>query len=219
MDWAKTTASYIRELTVIADIIHFKKLTTEWEQSIFVSLYKGKGIALERGNYRGLKLLNQVIKVLERVAEKFLRQVHMDDIQSGFLPGCSTTDAIFLYTSYKKCSMPSTRCCTWPLPIWKSIRSCTQTCNLGSSQTQHWGVTGAAHTEHVLKPEAKCVLVATWAKNSVWKWVFTKDLAWAPYCSSRFWKPLYWDALLATSFDPSVVNHMYFVLAQSLLCQ
>ena len=96
MDWAKTTGSYIRELTVIADIIHFKNLPTEWEQSIIVSLCKGKGITLERGNYRGIKLLDQVIKVLERVAENFLRQVHIDDMQSGFLPGYSTTVAIFI---------------------------------------------------------------------------------------------------------------------------
>ena len=65
------------------------------EQSIIISLNKGKGVALERGKYQGLKLLNQVIKVLENVAEKFIwQQVHMDDMQFVFLPGCSTTDAI-----------------------------------------------------------------------------------------------------------------------------
>ena len=32
-------------------------------------------------------------------------------------------------------------------------------------------------------PEAECVLLATWMKSSVWK------CAWAPYCSSWFWKP------------------------------
>ena len=38
-------------------------------------------------------------------------------------------------------------------------------------------------------PEPECELVATWVKSSVWKWAFTKALAGAPYCSSRFWKP------------------------------
>ena len=28
----------------------------EWEESYIINLYKGKGIALDRGNYRGLKL-------------------------------------------------------------------------------------------------------------------------------------------------------------------
>ena len=52
------------------------------------------GVALERGNYWGLKWLDQFMKVLERVAENFL-QVCIDDTQFGFMPGRSTTDAIF----------------------------------------------------------------------------------------------------------------------------
>ena len=32
--------------------------------------YKGKGNALECGSYRGIKLLDQVMKVLERVIER-----------------------------------------------------------------------------------------------------------------------------------------------------
>ena len=35
--------------------------------SFIVNLYWGKGDALNRGNYRGLKLIEQVMKVLERV--------------------------------------------------------------------------------------------------------------------------------------------------------
>ena len=38
-------------------------------------------------------------------------------------------------------------------------------------------------------PEAERMLVATWVKSSVWKWVFTKVLARAPSCSSWFWEP------------------------------
>ena len=33
------------------------------------------------------------------------------------------------------------------------------------------------------------MLVTTWVKSSVYKWVFIKVPAWAPYCSSWFWKP------------------------------
>ena len=72
---------------LIEDIIHFGKTPTEWEESIIVSIYKGKDIALECGNYRGLKLLDQVMKVLERVAENFLsQQVRVDGMQFGFMP-------------------------------------------------------------------------------------------------------------------------------------
>ena len=31
-------------------------IPSDWEQSFIVCLYKGKGDALERGNYRGLNL-------------------------------------------------------------------------------------------------------------------------------------------------------------------
>ena len=82
---------------VIMDIIHLGKIPTEWEESIIISLYKGKGIALKWGNYWGLKLLDQVMKDLEKVAENFLwQQVYIDDMQFGFMPGCSTTDVIFI---------------------------------------------------------------------------------------------------------------------------
>ena len=65
--------------------------------SHIVSVYKGKGDALNRSNYRGLKLIDQVMKVLERVVEVFIRQrVVINDMQCGFMQGRGTTDAIFI---------------------------------------------------------------------------------------------------------------------------
>ena len=55
-------ASMIRDLA--AAIICDGKVPSDWEQSFIVCLYKGKGDALERGNYRGLNLTEQVMKVL-----------------------------------------------------------------------------------------------------------------------------------------------------------
>ena len=67
------------------------------EPSLIVSLYKGKGDSLSRGNYRGLKLLDQVMKIIERVIESVIRsQIEIDDMQFGFMPGRGTTDAIFI---------------------------------------------------------------------------------------------------------------------------
>ena len=60
----------IRDL--IEAIIREGHIPSEWEESYIVSLYKGKGDALERGNYRGLKLIDQVLKVLERVVEQLI---------------------------------------------------------------------------------------------------------------------------------------------------
>ena len=88
-------ASMIRDLA--AAIIRDGKVPSDWEQSFIVCLYKGKGDALERGNYRGLKLTEQVMKILERIVDGLIRQlVSIDDSQFGFVPGRGTTDAIFV---------------------------------------------------------------------------------------------------------------------------
>ena len=73
------------------------KVPEDWERSWIVSVYKGKGDALECGSYRGIKLLDQVMKVMERVIEKRIRsRVQLDEMQFGFRPGRGTTDAIFI---------------------------------------------------------------------------------------------------------------------------
>ena len=78
-------------------IIAENKIPDDWEQSFLISLYKGKGDALDRGNYRGLKLLEQTLKVVERIVENLIRdQVSIDDMQFGFMPARGTTDAIFI---------------------------------------------------------------------------------------------------------------------------
>ena len=88
-------ASMIRDLTVA--IIRDGKVPSDWEQSFIVCLYKGRGDALERGNYRGLKLTEQVMKILERIVDGLIRQlVSIDDSQFGFVPGRGTTDTIFV---------------------------------------------------------------------------------------------------------------------------
>jgi len=46
--------------------------------------------------YRATKLLEHAIKVIEGVFERRIRQkVKIDAMQSGFMPGNGTTDAIF----------------------------------------------------------------------------------------------------------------------------
>ena len=85
----------VRDL--IEDIISEGCIPTDWQESFIVNLYKGKGDALNRGNYRGLKLIEQVMKVLERVVEGLIRQrVEIDEMQCVFMSGRGTTDAIFI---------------------------------------------------------------------------------------------------------------------------
>ena len=87
-------ASMICDLA--AAIICDGKVPSDWEQSFIVCLYMGKGKALERGNYRGLKLTEQAMKVLERIVDGIRQLVSIDDSQFGFVPGRGTTDAIFV---------------------------------------------------------------------------------------------------------------------------
>ena len=63
----------IRDLATA--IIRDGKVPTDWEESFIVCLYKGKGDALDRGNYRGLKLTEQAMKILERIVDGLIRQV------------------------------------------------------------------------------------------------------------------------------------------------
>ena len=78
-------------------IISDNTMPSKWNDSIIISLYKGKGEALDRGNYWGLKLTEHILKVVERIIEDFIQIiVNMDDMQFGFMPGHGTTDAIFI---------------------------------------------------------------------------------------------------------------------------
>ena len=85
----------IRDLATA--IIRDGNVLTDWEQISNVCLYKGKGDALDRGNYRCLKLTEQAMKILERIVDGLILQVlSIDDSQFGFVPGRGTTDAIFV---------------------------------------------------------------------------------------------------------------------------
>ena len=78
------SASMICDLAVA--IMRDGKVPSDWEQSFIVCLYKGKGDVWDRSNYHGLKLTEQVMKVLERMVDNLIRQVvSIDDTQFGFV--------------------------------------------------------------------------------------------------------------------------------------
>ena len=82
---------------LINNIVKEGYIPDDWRKSILVPVYKGKGDPLVCGSYRAIKLLEQPMKVLERVLEKRIRcQVSIDNMQFGFMPGKGTTDAIFI---------------------------------------------------------------------------------------------------------------------------
>jgi len=68
----------------------------DWKSSVIFPIYKGKGDPMECGSYRGIKLLEHAMKVVERIFEHRIRQqIKADDMQFGFMKGKGTTDAIF----------------------------------------------------------------------------------------------------------------------------
>ena len=58
---------------MLPERIFLKKTYKDWSDSITVSLFKGKEDVLDRSNYRGLKLTDLVLKVIERVVENIIR--------------------------------------------------------------------------------------------------------------------------------------------------
>ena len=65
--------------------------------------YKGKIDALECGSNRGLKMLNQVLKIVEHLLENITKcQICIETMQFGFMKGKGTTDAIFIMPELHK---------------------------------------------------------------------------------------------------------------------
>jgi hypothetical protein len=91
----KTGVSLMTEICNL--IVKEGKIPADWELSTLTPVYKGKGDPLECGSYRAIKLLEHAMKVFERVIERRLRRkIEINGMQFGFMPGRSTTDAIFI---------------------------------------------------------------------------------------------------------------------------
>ena len=55
---------------------------------------------MDCGNHRGIKLMSHTLKMWERIIVRRLRKkVEISEQQFGFMPGRSTTDAIFAETA------------------------------------------------------------------------------------------------------------------------
>jgi len=69
---------------------------------LILPIYKGKGDPVDCGSYRGIKLLEHAMKVVERIFEhRIWQQIEIDAMQFGFMKGKGTTDAIFWATVCK----------------------------------------------------------------------------------------------------------------------
>ena len=91
------------ERQLIEAVFSSSVITSDWEGSFILNLYKGKGEALGHGNYRDLKLTDKVMKLHEQVRDSYiLEMVNINEMQLGFVPGRGTTGAIFIVRQLHK---------------------------------------------------------------------------------------------------------------------
>ena len=70
---------------------------------LILPIYKGKGDSMVCGSYRGIKLLERAMKVVESIFEhRIQQQIEVDDMQFGFMEGKGTTDVIFTVRQLQK---------------------------------------------------------------------------------------------------------------------
>ena len=73
-----------------------ERMPEEWRDGILIPIFKNKGEVQSYSNYRGIKLISHSMKLWERVVERRLRsELTFSEQQYGFMPGKSTTDALF----------------------------------------------------------------------------------------------------------------------------
>jgi len=76
----------------------------------------------ECGSYRCMKLLDNVMEVLERVIEVMIRNsVHIDGKQFGFSPGKGNTDAILIVMKCRRGTFCKRKSCGWHVWISKKL--------------------------------------------------------------------------------------------------
>ena len=74
-----------------------KGMPEDWKTSMMVPIYKGKGDVPNCNAYRGVKLLQHGIKIVERGLKKRIRAlVVMINMQIGFMPGRGMADPLFI---------------------------------------------------------------------------------------------------------------------------
>ena len=84
-------------------VLYGREMPDGWKTSVIVPIFKGKGDEMSCGSYRGVKLLEHAIKIVERVLERRIRTpVNLNEMQFGFMPGKGTVDAIFIVRRMKE---------------------------------------------------------------------------------------------------------------------
>ena len=78
-------------------VLDGRGMPDEWKTSVVLLIFKGKGDVMSCRSYRGVKLLEHAMKIVERVLKRRIRTlVNLNEMQFRFMPGKGTVDAIFI---------------------------------------------------------------------------------------------------------------------------
>jgi len=99
-----------------------KRRHKKFASSVILPIYKAKGDPMECGSYRGIKLLEHSMKVVERTFEhRIWQQIVLDDTQFGFMKGKGTTHAIFTVRQMQENFRVKGKKVTLALWMWKKL--------------------------------------------------------------------------------------------------
>ena len=95
--WKYLGESALKFLTKLYNrTMESERMPEEWRDSVLIPIFKNKGDVQSCSNYRGIKLIGQTMKLWERIIERRLRRdLTFSNQQYRFMPGKSTTDALF----------------------------------------------------------------------------------------------------------------------------
>ena len=113
----------MRWLTELCNaVVRDGKIPNDWSRSWLVNVYKGKEDALACVSYRGIKVVEHAMTVLERVIETRVRNiVKIDSMQFGLMAGKSTRDGIFIVRQLQEKYLARTNSFGWLLWIWRRL--------------------------------------------------------------------------------------------------
>ena len=78
-------------------VLDGRGMPDEWALSAVVPVFQGKRDAMSCGAFRGVKLPEHAMKIVENVLKRRIPHVvKVDEMKFGFMPGKGTIDAVFL---------------------------------------------------------------------------------------------------------------------------
>ena len=78
-------------------VLDGRGMSDEWKTSVIEPIFTGKGDVMSCGSYRGVKLLEHAMKLVERVLERRIQTLaNLNEMQFGCMPGKGSMNAIFI---------------------------------------------------------------------------------------------------------------------------